>query len=284
MLIASIPLDDIRRRADARPMNDAALEALADSIETVGLINPIRVRRSGNGFELIAGSHRFAAVGLLGWNEIDAVVVDDDDLRAELAMIDENLCRAELSPSERAQQTARRKAIYVAIYPETEHGANAIGPCGQFGHTVDASFSANTAKATNQAERTVRRNAERGEKITPDAFSVVAGTALDKGTYLDRLKAVPTEAQVETTKRDLAASHQPRQSGGIAGRYASEKASSKPSGEAQFKAFVSQAEAMMALDVAQIVEGAGRQQRAMLTQRAASLADFLDRVLDGAAQ
>ena len=49
-------------------------------------------------------------------------VVTDDDLHAELAMIDENLCRAELSPAERAKQTARRKAIYLIWHPETDQG------------------------------------------------------------------------------------------------------------------------------------------------------------------
>lgn len=42
-------------------------------------------------------------------------------------MIDENLCRAELSPSDRARQTARRKAIYLELHPETAHGANLEG-------------------------------------------------------------------------------------------------------------------------------------------------------------
>jgi hypothetical protein len=51
-----------------------------------------------------------------------------DYLHAELAMIDENLCRVELSPSDRARQTARRKAIYLELHPETaDHVAGAHG-------------------------------------------------------------------------------------------------------------------------------------------------------------
>jgi len=48
-----------------------------------------------------------AACQRLGLAHIECVVVADEDLRAELAMIDENVCRAELSPAERSAQTAR---------------------------------------------------------------------------------------------------------------------------------------------------------------------------------
>jgi len=57
---------------------------------------------------------------LLGWEEIDAIVGDFDDLDAELVMIDENLCRADLSAADRARYTARRRAIHLENHPETE--------------------------------------------------------------------------------------------------------------------------------------------------------------------
>ncbi|EYR84264.1 hypothetical protein SHLA_14c000460 [Shinella sp. DD12] len=109
-------------------------------------------------------------------------------------MIDENLCRNELSPAERASQTARRKAIYLELHPETAAGiAQAAGMNaaqergGQVGHDVDR-FDAATAKATGQSERVVRRDAERGEKVIPEVIDLIAGTKLDTGTYLDKLK------------------------------------------------------------------------------------------------
>jgi ParB-like chromosome segregation protein Spo0J len=60
-----------------------------------------------------AGNHRYEAARSLGWTEIDAVISDFDDLDAELMMIDENLCRAELSAADRARYAARRRAIYL---------------------------------------------------------------------------------------------------------------------------------------------------------------------------
>ena len=109
--LATISIDEICRRPDARPLNDGALAGLEESIEVIGLLNPTRVRRMEDRYyEVVAGAHRFVACDLLGHREIECIVVEDDDLHAELAMIDENLFRAELSPVDRARQTARRKS------------------------------------------------------------------------------------------------------------------------------------------------------------------------------
>jgi len=199
-----LPINKITPRADARAIDPATIAGLADSIAAVGLINPIRVRESGDGWEVIAGVHRLEACKSLGLVEIAAQVVTDDDLHAELAMIDENLCRAELSPSDRARQTARRKAIYLELNPETDHGANATGPSGQFGHTDKPSFVEATAAVTGAPERTVRRDAERGEKVLDEVLDLIRGTSLDTGTYLDKLKKMPGSEQFKAATRDLA--------------------------------------------------------------------------------
>ena len=114
-------------------------------------------------------------------------------------MIDENLMRAELSPAERAGQTARRKAIYLELHPETGHGA--VGRGGKSGQVVH-SFSEATAESTGKDARTVRRDAERGEKVCDEALSLVKGTDLDTGAYLDKLKKVEgADEQVATVRR-----------------------------------------------------------------------------------
>jgi len=201
-MIRELPTDCIDARADARQIDEATVAGLVDSIGTVGLINPIRVRAVAGRWEVIAGHHRLTACKRLGLVEIAADVIESDDLHAELAMIDENLCRAELSPADRAHQTARRKAIYLELHPETDQGGNWQG--GQFVQTDTASFAAETAKVVGKDERTVRRDAERGEKIIDAALNVIRGTSLDTGTYLDRLKKLSPSEQVYAAKRDLA--------------------------------------------------------------------------------
>lgn len=90
-------------------------------------------------------------------------------------MIDENLCRAELSPADRAARVARRKALYLELHPETaQHVAGAHASNREQGNATAnfaaASFVSDTAEKTGAAERTVRLNAERGEKIAPDVL------------------------------------------------------------------------------------------------------------------
>jgi len=81
-------------------------------------------------------------------------------------MVDENLCRAELSPADRASQTARRKAIYEELHPETRLGENQHTRVRQVGEPSVERFTAETASAIGKSERAVQRDAERGEKIS----------------------------------------------------------------------------------------------------------------------
>lgn len=185
--------------------NEASVASLTDSIGSVGLINPIRAREKDGGWEVSAGSHRLAASERLGLVEIECIVVPDDDLRAELSMIDENLCRNELSPAERAQQTARRKVIYEELHPETKAGtAGAEARWNAMDNLSTASFAVETAKATGKDERSIRREAERGSKVIAEVIDMITGTKLDTGTYLDKLKRLSPNEQVSAARRDLA--------------------------------------------------------------------------------
>lgn len=208
-MLRDLPVADLDLRSDARVVSGEAVGVLADSIAAIGLLSPLRVRQAGERWEVIAGAHRLAACKSLGLVEVPCEVVCDDDLHAELAMIDENLCRAELSPSDRARQTARRKAIYLELHPETAHGVSqAAGMNRVLGNDVGENFAptftAETAKVSGQSERLVQLNAERGEKVIPEVLEMIRGTKLDTGTYLDKLKKLPGSEQYRAAERDLA--------------------------------------------------------------------------------
>lgn len=132
------------------------VEALAESIQEVGLLNPITLTMD---YRLIAGYHRLEACKRLGWGEIEANVRDLDGLRGELAEIDENLIRNELTALERGEELARRKEIYEAIHPETKSVRDRGGPGrGNKNERHDvASFSDDTASKVGQSPRTVQR-------------------------------------------------------------------------------------------------------------------------------
>jgi len=214
-MLATIPIDFIENGQRLRDLSEATVTSLVNSIGDVGLLNPITVYRrklfhGGNqveGYGLVAGLHRKTACERLGLVEIEANILDLSDLECQIAECDENLCAPQLSPSDRARFTKRRKEAYEALHPETKHGDAARFSKSQSlrdGKNAER-FTADTAKATGQSERTVQLNAERGEKIAEAALVLVKGTRLDTGVYLNKLKAIDGDAeQVAQVRRDLA--------------------------------------------------------------------------------
>lgn len=81
---------------------DESLIALADSIKMNGLLNPLIVREKGVYYEMISGHRRKAAMKLVGIYEADCDVKDLTDDEAIIFMVDSNLQRERILPSERA--------------------------------------------------------------------------------------------------------------------------------------------------------------------------------------
>ena len=85
-----------------KDFNEQQLKELSDSIKEKGVIEPLLVRRSENGYELIAGERRWRAARLAGLKEVPVVVKSaTDEESLELAII-ENIQRADLNPIEEA--------------------------------------------------------------------------------------------------------------------------------------------------------------------------------------
>ena len=83
------------------------LNELAASIASNGVIQPLVVRRKGDGFELVAGERRWRASKMAGLTEVPVVVQEiADDKVLEIALI-ENIQRADLNPIETAQAFSR---------------------------------------------------------------------------------------------------------------------------------------------------------------------------------
>lgn len=83
--------------------NDMALFELMQSIEKEGVIVPTLARpKAGGGYELIAGHRRKAACKWAGIDLMPVVIRDLDDNQAVIAMVDSNLQREHLKPSEKA--------------------------------------------------------------------------------------------------------------------------------------------------------------------------------------
>ena len=100
-----LPLHKVEPNPDQprRDFDEEELQALADSISTHGVVQPLTVRELPNGyFQIIAGERRWRAARLAGLSEIPAVLIEADDRKTmELALI-ENLQRQDLNPVEEA--------------------------------------------------------------------------------------------------------------------------------------------------------------------------------------
>lgn len=102
--ILEIPLNEIRSNPyqPRKTFIDDTLKELADSIKEVGVIQPILVKKSIKGYELIAGERRTKAARLAGLETIPAIIKDfTDQEMMEIALI-ENIQREDLNPIDEA--------------------------------------------------------------------------------------------------------------------------------------------------------------------------------------
>ena len=104
---SSIRISDIEPRSDQprKTFEREPLENLADSIAQFGVLQPIVVRESAllqGTYEILAGERRWRAAKMAGLNEIPAVILEGDDLKAAQVAVIENVQRENLNPIEEA--------------------------------------------------------------------------------------------------------------------------------------------------------------------------------------
>ena len=84
-------------------VDDDRMNTLVDSIRENGILNPVIVRPDKNGdYEMISGHRRLHAAGIIGLDKIPAIVKEMSDDEAIIKMVDANIQREEILPSERA--------------------------------------------------------------------------------------------------------------------------------------------------------------------------------------
>ncbi|MBO7341783.1 MAG: ParB/RepB/Spo0J family partition protein [Clostridia bacterium] len=103
----TLRIAEVEPRSDQprKQFDKEALEALADSIATYGVLQPILVRQNANFegyFEIIAGERRWRAAKMAGLTEIPAIVLDGDDLKTAQIAVIENVQREDLNVVEEA--------------------------------------------------------------------------------------------------------------------------------------------------------------------------------------
>ena len=84
-------------------LDDEKMDTLVDSIRENGILNPVIVRPDNSGdYEMISGHRRLHAAGIAGLKKVPAIVKEMSDDEATIIMVDANVQREEILPSERA--------------------------------------------------------------------------------------------------------------------------------------------------------------------------------------
>ena len=111
---------------------DETLEALARSIEEVGVLQPVVVRRTNGGYELVAGERRLRAARLAGLATIPAMIRESDDTESLREALIENVHRKDLGPRVLAEAFEAFRPLYTpGAFAATTPSAEVIA--GRFG-------------------------------------------------------------------------------------------------------------------------------------------------------
>lgn len=125
--LRDLPLDQLHagQHQPRRAFDNEALEELANSIASQGVVQPIVVRPAADGrFEIVAGERRWRAAKLAGLTTIPAVVRNLDEMGAMAVALVENIQRADLNPLEEAEALVKLIAQCGLTH---EQAATAVG-------------------------------------------------------------------------------------------------------------------------------------------------------------
>ena len=102
--VDELPLDELKPFKDHpfKVIGDEEMERLKDSIRESGVLIPALARPTESGYELISGHRRLAACRALGLSTMPVIVRNLTDEEAVIAMVDSNLQREHILPSEKA--------------------------------------------------------------------------------------------------------------------------------------------------------------------------------------
>jgi N6-adenosine-specific RNA methylase IME4 len=198
-----IPLSEITiPRHRLRSLDPAAVQSLAESINEIGLINPITLTKER---VIVAGVHRFRACKSLGWTEIPATILGVEGFAQQLVEIDENLRRNDLTVLERSEHLELRKVAYEGLHPETKKGGDR-GNQHTGGKARDprsaSPFTADTAKATGISRRVVQEEVQIASRLSPEVREAIRGTEMaDSKVDLLALARQPAPLQATIAER-----------------------------------------------------------------------------------
>lgn len=189
MEILNLKVDDIKIENRLWEINEERIQPLAESIEKVGLMNPITVLNNEGQYILIAGEHRINAYKYLGRDTIPCHVyqrefedIEKDKAKCVIMEVDENLMRKIRDVYEEGYLLYQRKEAYEKLYPSATKEAkqsqagiekannlnNVSGSTKMSEAEGTKTFVQDTAEKLKVSQTEVKRKVRRGEILTPE--------------------------------------------------------------------------------------------------------------------
>ena len=159
--VDEIPLDELKLFKDHpfKVMEDEEMERLKESIRESGVLIPALARPTESGYELISGHRRLAACRALGMSTMPVIVRNLTDEEAVITMVDSNLQREHILPSEKA-------FAYKMKMDALKHQGRTSGQVGPKWSITEI------AESTSDSERQIKRYI-RLTNLIPDILKLV---------------------------------------------------------------------------------------------------------------
>ena len=205
--LIDIPLDEISDFPDHpfKVRMDEDMTDLADSIKSHGVLVPALVRPVGDSYQMVAGHRRKAASELAGVETLPCIVRDMTDDEAIIVMVDSNLQREKILPSEKAFAYKMKLDAM-----KRQQGERTDLTCDPVGHKLSGMRSVEVlANNTNDSKTQIQRYI-RLTSLTPELLSLVDENkiAMRPAVELSYLSQAEQKALCDTMeKEDCTPSH-----------------------------------------------------------------------------
>lgn len=159
--VDELPLNELKpfKEHPFKVMEDEEMERLKESIRESGVLIPALARPTENGYELISGHRRLAACRALGMSTMPVIVRNLTDEEAIITMVDSNLQREHILPSEKA-------FAYKMKFDALKHQGRTSGQLGPKWSITEI------AESTSDSERQIKRYI-RLTNLIPDILKLV---------------------------------------------------------------------------------------------------------------
>lgn len=163
--VMTIPIDKITdfKEHPFHVTMDEDMAKLIDSIKENDMLMPALVRPKKDGtYEMISGHRRKFALSQLGRKEMNVIIRDLDDDQATILMVDSNIQRENIYPSERGfaykmrLEAMKHQGKRIEEIPDDELGIEYKTTCGQVGHKSIDILANNIGESRKQIQRFIR--------------------------------------------------------------------------------------------------------------------------------